>query len=137
MTEIQRLAKKIRDLHHVKAEHHASVPVHESFQDKTAWDGVVEVFRVSGNMHANFAYAWSYKDDNGKPRYIAVMGISPIDSAQAAVRVFGLTLLPRTIREADMEQDLKIDCPLSNENKKATALSEACEVNASALHRSS
>jgi hypothetical protein len=94
MTEIQRLAKKIKDLHHVKAKHHASVPVHESFEDKTVWSGVVEVFRVSGNIHANFAYAWSYKGDNGKSRYMAILGISPIDSAQAAVRMFGLTSLP-------------------------------------------
>ena len=38
-----------------------AVPVHEVFEGKTVWDGVVHVFDLAGHPTANRAYAWSYE----------------------------------------------------------------------------
>jgi len=84
--EVERLRRTIRDLHGVKGTHLRSEPVHETFQDRTAWDGIVEVFALKGHPTATLAYAWSHETDDGARRYIAVLGVSPISSARDAVR---------------------------------------------------
>ena len=86
MSEIARLQKAIRDLHGVESTHLRSEPVHETFQGETAWEGVVEVFALKGHPKAGLAYAWSHETDDGKRRYVAVLGVPPIKSAQDAVR---------------------------------------------------
>jgi hypothetical protein len=88
MTEIERLEKTIVDLHGCKSRHSGSIAVHETFQGQTAWRGVVEVFELHGHPQAKVAYAWSYKADDGSMRYVAVLGISPIDSPNDAVRAY-------------------------------------------------
>jgi hypothetical protein len=80
MTEIERLEKIIFDRHGFKSRHSASITVHEKFQGQTAWQGVVEVFELDGHPRATFAYAWSYKADDGTTRYVEVLGVSPINS---------------------------------------------------------
>ena len=88
MTEIERLQKAIKDLHGCDSTHAASVPVHETFQGKTAWEGVVEVFLMVGHPLASRAYAWSYKTDDGETRYVAILGVPPVNSALDAVRAY-------------------------------------------------
>jgi hypothetical protein len=83
---IDRLRKTIRDLHALESIHVQSAPVDETFQGKPVWQGVVEVFSVSGHPQAKFAYAWSYIGDKGETRYTAVLGVPPIDSPQKAVQ---------------------------------------------------
>lgn len=51
------------------------------------WDGVVEVFSITGHGHATTAYAWTYEGDDGKLHHLAVLGVPPINSAVDAVRV--------------------------------------------------
>ena len=86
MTQIARLQKAIRDLHGLESTHDRSEPVHETFQGETAWEGVVEVFTVYGHSKARLAYAWSHETDPGGLRYVAVLGVPPVNSAQDAVR---------------------------------------------------
>jgi hypothetical protein len=86
MNEIRRLQEAIRDLHGLDSEHVESVPVHETFQGKTVWQADVQVFRVRGHPQAKRAYAWSYIGDAGKTRYLAVLGVPPINSAADAVK---------------------------------------------------
>jgi len=86
MTERERLRKAIRDLRGVEGTHLRSVPVHETFQGQTVWEGIVEVFALKGHPKAGLAYAWSYETDTGGRRYIAVLGVDPIRSAQDAGR---------------------------------------------------
>lgn len=43
-----------------------SVPVRETFQGDTVWDGVVHVFKLEGRPKATRAYAWSYEREDGK-----------------------------------------------------------------------
>ena len=87
MTERERLRKAIRDLRGVEGTHLRSVPVHETFQGQTVWEGIVEVFALKGHPKAGLAYAWSREMDDGGRHYVAVLGVHPIKSAQDAVRV--------------------------------------------------
>jgi hypothetical protein len=86
MTEIEKLAKAVRDLHMYDVRHLRSEPVAETFNGQVVWDGVVEVFAVSGHSKAALAYAWSQETDDGGRRYVAVLGVPPISSAVDAVR---------------------------------------------------
>jgi hypothetical protein len=71
---IKELKDVIRRLHGVESEHVESVPVKETFQGRTVWEGIVEVFDLKGHPTAFRAYAWS------------VLHQHPIKSAQDAVK---------------------------------------------------
>ena len=88
MSYISELQDVIRKLHGVESEHVESVPVKETFQGKTVWEGIVEVFELMGHPKASRVYAWSHEtDDPKKPRrHVTVLHIAPILSAEAAVR---------------------------------------------------
>ena len=91
MTEIERLQKAIKDLHGLDSDHAGSVAVHEEFEGKTVWQGVVEVFKIRGPAKAKNSYAWKYETDNGESRFIAVLELPPIQSPQDAVRAYIIT----------------------------------------------
>ncbi len=86
--DIQELRDVIKRLHGVDSTHVESVPVKETFQGKTVWEGVVEVFHLHGHPKAEKAYAWSHEtDDPKKPkRHVTVLHLPPISSAIEAVR---------------------------------------------------
>jgi hypothetical protein len=86
MSYINELKKAIRRLHRSEADHIETVPVTEVFQDQIVWQGEVEVFNIHGHPKARRCYAWSYKTDNGGKRYMAVLELPPVDSAQTAVK---------------------------------------------------
>lgn len=86
MRDRERLRKVILDLHGVDSSHLRSEKVHETFQGQTVWDGTVEVFALKGHPKAGLAYAWSHETDEGGRRYVAVLGVDPIKSAQDAVK---------------------------------------------------
>ena len=88
MTEIERLQKTIQDLHGYKSRHGGSIAVHETCQGQTVWQGVVEVFELHGHPQAQFACAWSYKADDGSKRYVAILGVPPVNSPDKAVRAY-------------------------------------------------
>lgn len=85
ITELQDV---IRRLHGVESEHVESVPVKETFQGKTVWEGIVEVFDLVGHPKAPKVYAWSHETDDPKRprRHVTVLHIAPITSPEAAVR---------------------------------------------------
>lgn len=68
------------------ATHERSVPVKEMFGQQTVWEGVVESFTLTGHPKAERCYAWSYMED-GEPRYVTVIELPPVNSAQTAVRL--------------------------------------------------
>ena len=88
MTEIARLQKAILDLHGCDSAYAETVAVHETFQGKVVWDGDVEVFPLAKHPRAKRAYAWSYKNDAGETRYVAVLGVPPINTPLDAVRAY-------------------------------------------------
>jgi hypothetical protein len=64
-----------------------SVPVRETFEGKTVWEGVVHVFDLTGHPTATRAYAWSWPiEGSTKRRFFAVLHQPPVDSPQAAVK---------------------------------------------------
>jgi hypothetical protein len=88
VTPIEELRDVIRRLHGVESSHVASVPVKETFQGRTVWEGVVEVFDLIGHPSATKIYAWSHDTDNpDQPRrHVTVLHSNPIISPVLAVR---------------------------------------------------
>lgn len=86
MTYIEELADAIRKMHGVKATHIESVPIKETHQGQTVWEGVVEVFELHGHPQATHAYAWMHETEEKLKRHIAVLKIPPVVSPVTAVR---------------------------------------------------
>jgi hypothetical protein len=63
-----------------------SVPVHETHNGETVWDGTVHIFDLAGHPKAKRAYAWSYAMDDGRRMFFAVLGVPPINGPRDAVR---------------------------------------------------
>jgi hypothetical protein len=64
-----------------------AVPVKETFEGQTVWEGVVHVFDLDDHPMATRAYAWSSPiEGSTKRRFFAVLGIPPIMSPLDAVR---------------------------------------------------
>src|SRR5438552_6884925 len=85
---IAELRDVIWHLHGAKAEHVESVPVKETFQGKTVWEGIVEVFDLKNHPKAARVYAWAHETDDPKrpKRHVTVLHRSPVDSPEKAVR---------------------------------------------------
>ena len=63
------------------------LPVSESFDGKSVWEGVVHVFELNGHPPARRAFAWSsLVEGSTERRYFAVLNIPPITSPVEAVR---------------------------------------------------
>lgn len=64
-----------------------SVLVKENYRGQTVWQGVVDVFDLTGNPHATRAYAWSEPIQGSEKRKVfAVLHVPPVDSPLQAVR---------------------------------------------------
>jgi hypothetical protein len=79
---LQRLQVAIAHLHGCGSTWIKTVPVHETFQGKTVWDGDVEVFKVN-HPKTDTAYAWSTSEG----KFTAVLGVPPATDPLNAVKV--------------------------------------------------
>jgi hypothetical protein len=88
VTHIEELREVIRHLHGVESRHVESVPVKETFQGRTVWEGVVEVFELIGHPQASKAYAWAHDTDDPKRprRNVTVLHSRLVTSPVLAVR---------------------------------------------------
>lgn len=86
MEPMQRLKKAILDLHNCDSTWLESVPVKETFQGQTVWEGIVQVFELHGHPTATRCYAWSHATTGEKRRFVAVLHQGPVDSPEKAVR---------------------------------------------------
>ena len=79
----------VLQLHNCGATWRETVPVHEVFKVQTVWQGDVEVFDLQGHPKAKRAYAGSHLDgkNDERTRFVAVLEIPPVESAETAVRV--------------------------------------------------
>jgi predicted RNA-binding Zn-ribbon protein involved in translation (DUF1610 family) len=95
---VEELRDVIRHLHGVESKHIDSVPVKETFQGKTVWEGFVEVFELHGHPKASKVYAWAHDTDDPKQprRHVTVLHVHPVTSPLLAVRavIFGLMYNP-------------------------------------------
>lgn len=63
------------------------VPVKETFEGRTVWEGTVAVFELYDNAKSTRAYAWSAAvEGSDKRRFYAVLHLGGIRSPQDAVR---------------------------------------------------
>jgi hypothetical protein len=83
---LEELRGVIRHLHGVESMHVESIPVKETFQGQTVWEGIVEVFELHGHPKAPRVYAWAHDADGPKKRHVTVLHVAPITSAVEAVR---------------------------------------------------
>lgn len=85
---INELRDVIRQLHGVESTHVESVPVKETFQGRTVWEGIVEVFEPHGHPKAHKVYAWAHHTDGPESpkRHVTVLHIGPVTSTVTAVR---------------------------------------------------
>ena len=85
--EIIELQQAVEQMHLCTAALAQSVPVRETFEGSTVWEGVVHVFNLEGHPKATRAYAWSSPiEGSTKCRFFAVLHIPPIKSPIDAVR---------------------------------------------------
>ena len=86
MGYIEELQDAINRLHGCQADYLETVPVREVFQGEVVWQGDVEVFEIRGHQTAKRCYAWAHDTDNTGKRFVAVLELPPVDSAQSAVK---------------------------------------------------
>src|SRR6516165_10141314 len=86
MNEIDTLREVILELHGCSSRHVSTVPVKETSQGHTVWQGLIEVFDLIDHPKADRCYAWTYQDDEGRMQYAAVLGLPPVQSAHDAVK---------------------------------------------------
>jgi hypothetical protein len=85
--ETDNLREAVERLHSGSATLAQSVPVRETFEGKTVWEGVVQVFDLAGHPTATRAYAWSSPiEGSTKRRFFAVLHAGQINSPLEAVR---------------------------------------------------
>lgn len=85
--DTESLRNAVEHMHGGKARLAQSVPVNETFEGASVWQGVVHVFDLEGNTAADRAYAWSSPiKGSEKRRIFAVLQIPPITSPVEAVR---------------------------------------------------
>jgi hypothetical protein len=85
--ERNELQRAVERMHTCKATLAQFVPVSETFDGKTVWEGVVHVFDLQGHMTAIRAYAWSSPiEGSDKRRFFAVLHLPPVTSPVEAVR---------------------------------------------------
>ncbi|MCU1264741.1 MAG: hypothetical protein JWM21_1059 [Acidobacteria bacterium] len=64
MTYIEELQDVIRRLHGTESTHVETVPVVETFNGQTIWEGEVEVFDLHEHPTASRLYAWAHDTDD-------------------------------------------------------------------------
>jgi hypothetical protein len=76
------LQHAVERMHTCKATLAQSVPVTETFEGKTVWEGVVHVFDLKAHVAgASRAYAWSSPiEGSDKRRFFAVLHQGPVTS---------------------------------------------------------
>ena len=88
MDYIRELRNAIRNLHGCAASYVETVPVIETFRGQIVWQGDVEVFNIRNHPKARRCYAWAHTsgENDRRKRYVVVLEIPPVESAQTAVR---------------------------------------------------
>ena len=66
-------------------QHLESTVVVETFRGRTVWEGVVEVFALSGHPLATKAYGWNIGEGQDI-QFTVVLEIPPVNSPSSAVR---------------------------------------------------
>jgi hypothetical protein len=79
------LEQAFRKLYQCGTKYVETVPVIETWQGKTVWEGDVEVFDLVGHPKAKRGYAWAYDKGKGS-EIVAVLELPPVISPKTAVQ---------------------------------------------------
>ena len=82
---VEELQTAIETLHRCKAVHEQSSWVVEEVENKSVWEGVVELFALTGHPRANHCYAW-FQRNKGETQPVCVLETPLVVSPYAAVR---------------------------------------------------
>jgi len=83
---VDRLKQAVESQHGGTATFVQAVPVHETHNGETVWDGVVHIFDLRNHPDGAWrAYAWLDERDAGKHRFFAVLHTPQIDGPRKAV----------------------------------------------------
>jgi len=88
LNHIEQLKALIEQQYGTTATHVETVPVHETFNGETIWDGEVEVFDVPEFENADRVFAWNFEDDDGEQQQVTVAQISPASDPSTAVKAY-------------------------------------------------
>ena len=80
------LRAAIRQTHNCEAVHCQTVPVHETIDGKTIWQGEVEVFDLDGHAEAKKCFAWSHHEKGKGERFVTVLEKQLVNSPEMAVK---------------------------------------------------
>ena len=84
---IEELRKAVEYQHPCRASWLKSELVRDTFQGKTVWNGIVQVFELTDHPFAKLCYAWSSPVERSeKRRFFAVLQSPPVETALDAVR---------------------------------------------------
>ena len=84
---IDQLRGAVERMHGGTATLAQTVPVRETFEGKTVWEGIVNIFNLAGHPTATRAYAWSSSiEGSTKRKFFAVLHTDRINSPLEAVR---------------------------------------------------
>ncbi len=84
--QIEILQEAIRNLHNCASTWVEAVPIRDTLEGQTVWDGIVQIFDPHGHPIATRCYARSHETDEGKQRFVAVLHEGPVDSPEKAAR---------------------------------------------------
>ena len=88
---VDELREAIEHMHGALARFVEAVEVDERFDGKPVWQGTVKVFSLDKHPSgASRAYAWSFRTEGSKRRFVAILGVPPVTDAIMAVRAFVL-----------------------------------------------
>jgi hypothetical protein len=89
MNYIEELQDVIRRLHGSESTHGETVPVVETFNGQTIWEGEVEVFDLHDHPSASRIYAWAHDTDDPEhpKRHVTVLHLPPAITPRKAVQV--------------------------------------------------
>lgn len=80
------LKQAVESQHGGTATHVQSVPIHQSYNGKTTWNGAVQVYDLADSPSgATRAYAWSCGREDGSRQFIIVLRAGPVTGPREAV----------------------------------------------------
>jgi hypothetical protein len=86
---IERLTRAIERAYNCRAKWVATGPIQEVMEGEIVWEGDVETFALIGHPKAKRAFGWSQPagPQNKEERFVSVLEIPPVNSAQMAVKM--------------------------------------------------
>ena len=86
-SDIGQLKQAVESQHGGTATPTGSVPVKETYEGQTVWEGIVHTFNLDDHPSSTIAYAWSSPiQGSNRRRFFAVLHLGGIRSPQDAVR---------------------------------------------------